>query len=445
MPDIFDRDSFKKWLYNQPRSVAVALSTRAVLRVFPLIAADGYPAKKEVVIELAFHIFRACFMSLTTVSAPRVSANPASLQTTQTDISFATGFSAEIAQAAITTMNATHTATYAAYAALAAHSSAQAAESIDVLKVFWQEIAADAELIERGSYPLKIADLPLWSTGIPVVLQDHYASLKQYLSEDAHDWGFWQKWIEDCLSGNSKNWAQMEEISDISAEDWAKGAAFVNPILSGLVSPTEAYATIEKPTDPDALQLALARVDDALDDALTANGGIEERSLECVILRRLQVKYAGDMQRVEMDLTLVQRGLTRQIENGELPDQPEIQALVDICGTGAIDLRAANPELAKTQKARKTQVAKERPALKLIKGKVADNVVPHKPASVRQKIVATRSSANVPLPKGAVPLPSVTVDGVIRNAEAETPQKTAGLLGRLGIGPFSRRQDAVGE
>lgn len=445
MPDIIDRDSFKKWLYNQPRSIAVALSSRAVLRVLPLIAAEGYPAQKEVVTELAFHIFRASFMSLTTVSAPRVSANPASLQAARSDISFANGISSEIAKAAITTMNATHTATYSAYSALAAHSCAQAAETVDVLQMFWQTIEADASQIEGGSDALEIADLPLWPAEIPAVMQNNVDALKQYLSEDAHDWSFWIKWFEDCLNGVPKNWKQMTDISDISAEDWARGASFVNPVLSGLVSPAEAYVVIDKTADPDALLLALARVDDALDDALATSGGIEERSLECVILRRLQAKYADDMQRVEMDLMLVMRGLTRQVESGELPGHPEIQALADICGAGALDLRAANPELAKTQKARKTQVAKERPALKLIKGKIADNVIPHKPVSVRQKIVATRSSVNVPLPKGAVPLPSVTVDGVIRNAEAETPQKPAGLLGRLGIGPFSRQQDAVGE
>lgn len=445
MPDIFDRDSFKKWLYNQPRSVAVALSTRAVLRVFPLIATEGYPAKKEVVTELAFHIFRACFMSLTTVSAPRVSANPASLQTAQADISYATEIPAEIAKAAITSMNATHTATYSAYAALAAHSCAQVSETVDILKLFWQEIAADVSQIESGSTPVDLADQPLWSAEIPPSIADNLDALKQYLSQDTHDWGFWLKWLDDCIEGNQKNWAQMEEICDISAEDWARGASFVNPVLSGLTSPTEAYAIIDETADSDALRLALTRVDDALDDALATKGGIDERSLECVILRRLQAKYANDMQRVEMDLTLVQRGLVRQIENGELSDQPEIQALADICGTGALDLRAANPELAKTRIARKTQAAKERPALKLIKGKDADNVVPHKAVNAPKKIVATRSSQSVPLPKGAAPLPSVTINGVVKPAEPEASQKPTGLLGRLGIAAFSRQQDAVGE
>lgn len=445
MPDIFDRDSYKKWLYNQPRDVAIALSTRAALRVLPLIATDEYPSQNEIVTQLTFHAFRASFISLTTVAHPAIATGPAPREAAQTDISFAKGSPFEVTQSALTVANATHTAGYAAYAALAAHLSAAGAQDIGLEQKIWAALMEDVTQVENEATAISVAERPLWAIETPPAeIIARHASLNKYLEEDQCDWRFWANWYADCLNGAPKNWAQMQEISEISSEDWAKGADFVNPVLSGLVTIDEAYADIHTPADPDLLRLTLTRVDDAMDDVLCGKGGIKERSLECVILRRLQTKYAGDTQRVEMDLSLIHRSLTRQLESGELPDLPEIHALAEICGTGALDLRAANPELAKTRKARKSQAAKERPPLKLIKG--GQNVVPHKAVTPEaSKMTATRSTQSVPLPEGAAPIVATAPKREPDPAAAadETQQKPTGLLGRLGIG--LSRQGAVGE
>lgn len=154
----------------------------------------------------------------------------------------------------------------------------------------------------------------------------------------------------------------------------------------------------------------LAKVDDALDDALNGRNGLTEGSRETRVLRRTFKKYANDPERVEMDFVDVQNGLSRQMKSGELPESEENRALADTLVNAALDIRATHPEIAENRAVRAKQAIKELPEEARAKFDAAlpilEDISDDKLATeFREDIPAWLNDAAGPLPDHAPRLP----------------------------------------
>ncbi len=395
MPDAFRKDELKSWLYSQDRDVSQFLSLRAALRVFPLLAAEEFPHKQEMIQEVTFLSCRALLSAQAALYRPTLASYSSIKNLSKTDLSFATGVAGNVAKLMLVPIATAYAATYVAYAVRTIDGAAKLAEAAGILDPFCDALYADRSAIETAWEPGQVPDLPVWADGQPQVIKTKIDELVTFLKADECDWQFWLGWLDNLSLGQAPDTERLFTLAGWDDADWQKGRGIMNPLLAGVVEMDSIYAELNSPADADILRVTLERVTDVLADAIDV-GGIGEQQLETVILRRLVERYARDAQRVEMDLMLVHRSLRRQIDAKELVNTPALMALVDVCEIGALDLRATNPELAKSRETRQSQFQQEKPALRLGR--------PRKIADL--KIVAARDFDKVPAPSG-VALPSL--------------------------------------
>jgi len=199
--------------------------------------------------------------------------------------------------------------------------------------------------------------------------------------EERKEFLFWLRWYQSALAGHpltgdwESHWKLLTEIALIPDTDWEQGAEHVAGLIERIEErsrPDEAEQLAEAlplaesvEIDPETglfhavpipLQNAplvgqvLARVQDALDDALQGNNGLSERSRESRVITRVATRFGNDPQRIEMDFTSIAVGLRRQFEVEDLPRTEDNLALCDAVEEGVRAIRATHPEVAENRR-----------------------------------------------------------------------------------------------
>ena len=109
------------------------------------------------------------------------------------------------------------------------------------------------------------------------------------------------------------------KIKEIQAAYLAEGAPLAETVE--IHPATGVFRAVPIPVqNAPLIGTLLARVRDAVEDALRGDNGLNQHSREVRVLERTVARYGNDPQRVEMDFTSVAVGLRRQInETQDLP------------------------------------------------------------------------------------------------------------------------------
>ncbi len=226
-PEIKDRASFDAWLKGQSREIAVAIAARAALRVLPLVARaarmPGGDAARRFV-DLASAVLRATALAWVAGKYPtraiefRASADAASTAVREA-IASADVEAARYAKVAMDAANAI--ANYAA-----AHSAATTAADYADYAANWQEIQADVaalQNLEAGA----LADLPLWSRGVPELADNAWFGLMAGLPL-GEDWEVWYDWYQERVRGGTRGEAYELVFASVPLDVWEKSPAAAN-------------------------------------------------------------------------------------------------------------------------------------------------------------------------------------------------------------------------
>lgn len=280
---------------------------------------------------------------------------------------------------------------------------------------------------------------------------DAIPAFMAHLASDPH-WSFWADWFQGFLDGKPLDWELQRRVALIADSDWEQGPAHIATKIEAI----QAAFLLEKlplaerlELNPDtggfrvvpiAVQNAplvgaiLARVADAVEDALGGGNGLREDSREVRVLTRALQRFGNDPQRLEMDFTSVAIGLRRQIEqSGELPASEDNLAVLEAVEEGARGLRAAHPEVAANRVLlaervsrvltadEKARLAEAQPVLEaLSEGIQAEDFA--------SDIVALINDAVLPLPTGAPRLPGADASARLFNRAAKMSQLWPSLL-----------------
>lgn len=191
-------------------------------------------------------------------------------------------------------------------------------------------------------------------------------------------WQFWADWYQGFVDSSPIDWELQRRVALIPNDDWAMGpehiALKIKEIQAAYLAekaPLAETVEINPATGnfravPIPVQNApligtlLARVRDAVEDALQGKNGLNQTSREVRVLERTVARYGNDPQRVEMDFTSVALGLRRQInETQELPASEDNLGLLEALEDGARGLRATHPEVAANRAILAAQVWRE--------------------------------------------------------------------------------------
>jgi len=286
----------------------------------------------------------------------------------------------------------------------------------------------DINFLLKSKSPNDIFSKPLfyqkWMHNKTKPYWDNFNNPSQYGPE----WQFWRDWYQGFLDGKPLDWDLQREVALIPDKDWDKGPEHIAQKIEDIkaeiltdIAPLAEDMSFNEQTGkfyvksrpirkPDLLSTTLEKASDALDDALDAKtNGLMPESREARVLRRCLKKYTHNPERIEMDFVDVYAGLTRQITSGELPDSEEITSLQETLKSGALDIRANHPEIAKNREKRAEQALNEltptqkeqletaQPILQaLTEGEAHDDFEHDIPSLINDAIG--------PLPEGAPPL-----------------------------------------
>jgi hypothetical protein len=94
--------------------------------------------------------------------------------------------------------------------------------------------AADADAFDRGVKPSKIAELPLWSDGIPPTIELAWKRVTAQLLKKRETWEVWTEWYDDRLAGIQVN--QEFDIARLNIPEhiWKRGPKIVNARIAAL-------------------------------------------------------------------------------------------------------------------------------------------------------------------------------------------------------------------
>ena len=443
--EITDEESARAWLRTQDHQTQVWFAARCALRALPAFAtARGASTSRTILISLRSILAAAAASSCPTldIRARHAFASAAAILT-QSDLSRYSG---------------SRTPSAIEFASWTARSAAQSVSAFDAIldhavstTVSLRQVAqlAYSEYDYERDGPIEVptnapvylaatrdANAPLrWQALWPEIssfARYNAASknLRAHWRADDADWSFWIEWYEGILNGTPMDWDLIFDIATkVTEQEWEAGQAVVAerikeiqseflaaraPLAERLeINPdTGLFRAIPLPIENAALITTLvSRVQDALEDALHSNNGLNAMSNETRILNRTFARYANDPQRVEMDFTSVAVGLRRQIhETHELPDNAAMLALLEATEEGVHGLRATHPEVAANRTTLSRQALNElsgadkevleraQPILvEMSEGEVAEDFAADIPALI--------NDALLPLPAGAPKLP----------------------------------------
>lgn len=333
-----DEQEFEDWLSEQSQETRTLIAARAALRVFPLVLESKNASDKNGA--LALLTARAILTASVAAKMPTPGVRAA--------------LSARVG-AALSALSA---------ATLSARTAARAADAA----AFRDTETAVADLYRT----------PVWhDAGKPDTLQSVLANCENTL-RTLPEWAFWNDWYQGFVEGEPLDWDLQCRVASIPNEDWKKGPAHVANLIERIKAeflraklPQAETVEFDDATakffvrpipiaKADLLGATLSHIQDTLDDALAnPSNGLNETSRETRVLKRVFTKYGNDPQRIEMDLTSVHAGLTRQIVGQDLPPSEENLALQSAIEQGAQAVRATHPEVAENRRILSNQAMRE--------------------------------------------------------------------------------------
>ncbi|MFK7868469.1 MAG: hypothetical protein AB8B58_04430 [Roseobacter sp.] len=278
---------------------------------------------------------------------------------------------------------------------------------------------------------------PLWQNASESEgLSDAWNALKeQWAADEAGQpfWNFFIDWYEKLRDGKMRpeDWTLTQRIAlEVTEEEWEAGQGAVSKRIakiqkSLLVSKAPLAETLE--IDPETglfrtvplplqnaplLTALVSRVQDALDDAVAGDNGLNERSKEVLVLTRTFTRYANDPQRVEMDFTDVAVGLRRQIEQTfDLPASAANIGLLAAAEEAVRGIRATYPDVAENRRILAAQVLnaltdEDKLLLEKAQPLLAEMSDPALAEDFNEDIPALINDNLLPLPTGAPGLPA---------------------------------------
>jgi hypothetical protein len=241
--EVEDAGSLEEWLAWQNPEATVALAVRAALRAAPSGMMHAGP---HIIADLAGIVFRASALAWVSAKYPTLAGEFRAVAITSAELAasaadVAQGAADAIARAASAAVraaadSASALADRAARAAAvdaavdavtasadAAYETAAGDEAADDV---WEEIRADAlAMEEQDAY--RLADLPLWSRGIPPWASDDWKSLKSLLPRN-EGWKVWIDWYDQRLHGASQSESYELVFASVPRNLWDKGAVAAN-------------------------------------------------------------------------------------------------------------------------------------------------------------------------------------------------------------------------
>lgn len=245
----FDRKEFEAWLNTQPREVSLAIGSRAVLRLMPLLGRclkdKQWPAKK-----FGIHCFLPLLrgMVLSWVAAKY----PAR------DRALAAASNAAYAAISVVSNSSLPTSEFTGFIVNAAVGVAQAtlmrggiAERASVGVYHARDIASlsgsnyahaalasaieDQNIIVQGKAASLLTIRLLWSDGMPKYLNQIWRELKNELFALNEDWQVWTDWYEARLEGREAN--EALEVARVTLPEalWKQGPKAVNAEIRNLI------------------------------------------------------------------------------------------------------------------------------------------------------------------------------------------------------------------
>ena len=246
MVDVTDKQEFQKWLSTQSRDVCIAITARAALRIFPVLADEfgrkraarrasrnnvlpvirclvaAYVAAKypNRINELAAAISDAAFFASsayrTAISPIAARAASRAANTVEND---------DVADAAVVAADAVF------FAVDATASLINDSDSILNLEVSGSD---DVAYIDDGGTVLDLVGLSLWLSGTPLLLSQQWGKLKSSLHDLNEDWDVWTRWYDAILEGLPSPGGEELDIYRMrlgGGVDWSKSPAEVNQLI----------------------------------------------------------------------------------------------------------------------------------------------------------------------------------------------------------------------
>ncbi|SDU14828.1 hypothetical protein SAMN05428979_1925 [Stappia sp. ES.058] len=227
----FDREEFQQWLKGHPPEVAVALASRAALRVLPIVG-RGKAASEKTVDTLFLPLLRATTLAWLFVddrNHARVNrAAAADAARAAADAAAPYASAAAFAAADAAAADAYASADAAAYAAAYASAAAFAADAADAAAA---ALKSDREAIETGVPALDLARRQLWPGNIPEDLAGNWRELRKGLLALDPNWSVWTDWYDDRLAGRPADLEFDIARANLPEALWDKGAKAVNAEL----------------------------------------------------------------------------------------------------------------------------------------------------------------------------------------------------------------------
>jgi hypothetical protein len=191
-------------------------------------------------------------------------------------------------------------------------------------------------------------------------------------------WTFWRSWYRGMLAGTPMDWDLQLQVAKIEDAIWDAGPEavareIVRVEAEFLRNKLPLAETVEINPDTGQFRVVpisvknaplvgalLGSVQDALEDAVQGNNGLNDRSREVRVLTRTIDRYGNDPQRIEMNFTSVAIGLRRQIhETNELSNSEDNLSLLETVEEGVRGLRATHAEVAANRQLLALQVFNE--------------------------------------------------------------------------------------
>ncbi len=286
MPEIRNENDLERWLNGisneeERRRVAVAIASRAAMRVLPVIE-KWLSADEDEAIAITLPTFRA-------IAASRLAAVRSSRDTEvrrAADVaaraaraaarmaadgpfsapgapSYATHSAAYTADAASLAAKTTKNTSSAPYAAAGAASAVYIAADPSYEKssiaetIAWNALSQDVSFYEKGSLEA-LLNAPLWHDEIPGWVQDLWASMKQrLLAREGEHWEVWTNWYDVRLDPSKEipcynpPIPELERARVLIPEDlWEQGPAAVNAEIRRLIEEHECSRVDDPPPIP---------------------------------------------------------------------------------------------------------------------------------------------------------------------------------------------------
>jgi hypothetical protein len=258
------RGELARWLEGSARAGALIATTRAVLRVLPVIGADlANPSASDERFMTLLLSWRAISVAFIAGTGPLTKKLYDTAQSTGRALSDALSAVGDHRLQAI--RFASQAAGYAAYAvrsesrkkfereAFSSISAATAANAFEVnpdrgREYYWEQLAGDFRAVDTGTSSLGLAQQSLWQQGAsdtqPTRNWDYLKAT--LLSRTGENWGVWIDWYEARLRGDDINLElELARVLEPSEVDW-RTPRVANAKIQAIVERFEEPASSEK-------------------------------------------------------------------------------------------------------------------------------------------------------------------------------------------------------